>query len=189
MGPLTAISTAFTDTFNFSGRSSRSAYWWYVLFYTILCIATVAIDTVMIINAIEEQGQEALYGINIFSLASTWAWIVTLPSFISLTVRRLHDAGFSGFWIFLYFVPLGAIALIILHMMPSQSVATSHGIPASAPAADRKGKAVTMDSHQRAMQGYALLFDKDKKPSAETQAARKAEISDYYRNNVLKPSA
>jgi len=47
---------------------------------------------------------------------------------------------------------------------------------------------MTVDSHKRAMQGYAVLFDKDKPVTAEMQAARKAEVADYYRSRVLKAS-
>jgi hypothetical protein len=36
------------------------------------------------------------------------------------------------------------------------------------------------------MQGYGLLFDKDKQPTQQQLAARKAEVSDYYRSRVTK---
>lgn len=188
MGPITALSTALTKIFTYSGRASRSEYWWYYLACGIIGTICAAIDSVTIIKLVELHGEEALLHIRPFELASVWAWIATVPSFLSVTVRRLHDAGFSGFWLLLYIIPLGGFVLLIMHMLPSTGTTTVHGTPASGPTTDRTGKPITVDSHKRAMQGYALLFDKDKIPTPETQAARKAEISDYYRNNVLKPS-
>jgi hypothetical protein len=73
-----------------------------------------------------------------------------------------------------------------MYVLPSQNSTTVHGTPAAGPVVDRTGKPLTVDAHKRAMQGYALLLDKDKRPSPEQQAARKAEIGDYYRTHVLK---
>lgn len=140
----------------------------------------------MLSELVAQQGQQALFNLGIFDFASTYAWIVTLPTFISVTARRLHDAGFSGFWIILYFIPVGGLALMGMHIMPSDNRTIAYGTPAAAPAPSVSGKAVPMDSHKRAMQGYAVLFDKDKKISPTEQAARKAEMSDYYRTQVLK---
>lgn len=191
MGPLSAIGTAFAKTFTYKGRASRSEYWWYWALYTLVLVVCAAIDTVMILRLVEEQGQQAAFAFGVFDLTSVYAWIILVPPFISLTIRRLHDAGFSGFWFLLYLVPFGGLALLVMHIWPSSRATTVHGTPAAGPATDPTGKPVTKDAHQRAMQGYALLFDKDKAPSAETKAARKAEISDYYRKQVLKsaPSA
>jgi uncharacterized membrane protein YhaH (DUF805 family) len=187
MGPITAISTVLSKIFTYSGRASRSEYWWYYLACVLIGLVCLAIDSITIIKLVDLHGEEAMFHIRPLQLATVWAWIATVPPYISVTVRRLHDAGFSGFWTLLYFVPLGGLVLVILHILPSQGTTTAHGTPASGPVVDRTGKPVTADAHQRAMQGYALLFDKDKKPSPQMQAARKAEISDYYRNNVLKP--
>lgn len=41
---------------------------------------------------------------------------------ISAGVRRLHDAGFSGLFMFLAFIPLGNLIGFILLLMPSQKV-------------------------------------------------------------------
>jgi uncharacterized membrane protein YhaH (DUF805 family) len=36
------------------------------------------------------------------------------------SVRRLRDAGFSPWWIFIYFVPFGGLALFVMHCQPSK---------------------------------------------------------------------
>ena len=186
MGPLNAISTVFAKTFTFSGRASRSEYWWFFAFYFIGSIVCLAIDAAMVLPVVQALGPQAIEVISPLSFASIWFAIAMSIPYLSLSVRRLHDAGFSGFWTLLYFLPFGALVLLIMHALASQNTTTVHGTPAAQPKADAAGKAVPVDQHKRAMQGYALLFDKDKKPTAQQQAERKAEISDYYRSKVLK---
>ena len=186
MGPLTAISTAFAKTFTYSGRASRSEYWWYSLFYFLVCLVCAFLDTMTMIGLVQEHGEQAFTLGALLTLKSLYACIILIPPFLSLSVRRLHDAGFSGFWMLICFVPVGGLVLLVMHIFPSTESTTVHGTPASKQRMDHKGKPLTPDAHHRAMQGYALLFEKDKRPSPETQAARKAEIADYYRNQVLK---
>ena len=191
IGPITAISTVFAKTFTYSGRASRSEYWWYMLFYTVVCLVCVAIDTFTIVALVQEQGEQAIVPETALKMTSLYAYLLLALPFLCVTVRRLHDAGFSGFWTLAYFIPLGAFVLLVMHILPSAQSTTAHGTPASGTASDHKGKPVSADAHKRAMQGYALLFDKDKTPSPEIQAARKAEVADSYRTRVLKsaPSA
>ncbi len=40
---------------------------------------------------------------------------------ISLTTRRLHDIGKSGWWQLLVFIPLGVVVLLVFLLMPSQN--------------------------------------------------------------------
>ncbi|MEP1793024.1 DUF805 domain-containing protein [Parasphingorhabdus sp.] len=191
MGPITAISTVLCKTFTYSGRASRSEYWWYYLACFILAFICLTVDSFAVLKLVALHGDEALLHAKPFAFTTLWALVATAPAFLSVTVRRLHDAGFSGFWTLLNFVPLGALVLVILHMLPSRGSTTVHGTPAAGPKTSANGRPLTVDAHKRAMQGYALLYDTDKTPTPEMQAARKAEISDYYRNNVLKaaPSA
>lgn len=189
MGPFSAVTTAFVKTLSFSGRASRSEYWWYSLFYFIACMVATFVDIRMVAALVESQGEQALYAIDPLKLVSLWTSLLFFIPMFSLSIRRLHDAGFSGFWMLLYFIPVAGLALLILHMLPSEGRTTAYGAPAAGPVKDPSGRPVSVDAHKRAMQGYAVLFDKDKQVSPEMQAARKAEISDYYRSKVLKPAA
>lgn len=46
-------------------------------------------------------------------LTIIWCLIILLPS-LAVTVRRLHDAGYSGWFYFISFIPLiGAILLFV----------------------------------------------------------------------------
>jgi uncharacterized membrane protein YhaH (DUF805 family) len=97
MGFGQAISSGFSNYVNFSGRSCRSEYWFWVLFVLIADIVAIAIDA-----AIGKQIISSLFGL-----------AVLLPG-LAVTVRRLHDLDRTGWWIFLGLIPLvGAIILII----------------------------------------------------------------------------
>ena len=98
-----AISEGFRNMFNYRGRASLSAYWWFFLFAALvgggIGIIAASISTapglIMVVNLV----------IFILSL------LVVLP----LIVRRLHDQDKSGFWFFIDFVPLiGVIWLLAL---------------------------------------------------------------------------
>lgn len=94
----------------FSGRSRRSEYWYFILFYLIIYIVLAFIDRVTgTFNA--ESGAGLLTGI--FALA------LLIPS-IAVSVRRLHDTDRSGWWLLIGFIPLiGAIVLIVFFVQDS----------------------------------------------------------------------
>ncbi len=93
----------------FKGRASRSQYWWFVLFafliqslVTLICIVS---------NLRPEELMIAAFCVSAALL---------LPS-LGLTVRRLHDIGKGGGWIFISCVPfIGGIWLLILMLTPGE---------------------------------------------------------------------
>jgi len=100
-----AIKLAFANSFVYTGRASRSAYWWYALFAAILYI----IADVIFLRAIGGGGGFAIY--TLFALAML---IVSLP----LAVRRLHDTDRSGFWLFLSLIPIvGGIVVLVFVLL------------------------------------------------------------------------
>ncbi len=107
-----AVTRALTINYcNFSGRSSRSEYWWFTLFNIIVGAAI----------GIVFSGTFA----EILSGLETLAFL--LPG-IGLGVRRLHDIGKSGWWLLLCFIPLiGQIILIIWFCQESQPFDNQYG--------------------------------------------------------------
>jgi uncharacterized membrane protein YhaH (DUF805 family) len=96
-----AIQSGFSNYVNFSGRAARSEYWFWIVFYLLAVVGTLAIDTMIGFRLT----------LSIFAIA------VLLPT-IAVQVRRLHDLDRTGWWILLHFVPLvGAIVLIIWYCM------------------------------------------------------------------------
>lgn len=75
---LDAIVFGFQNYFNFRGRSRRSEFWWFVLFSQL----------VNLISWIPIVGW--LIGILFF--------LITIVPMISVTTRRLHDIGKSGWY-------------------------------------------------------------------------------------------
>lgn len=113
-----AYSRFWRKGLTFSGRASRSEFWKVASIHLVLLVL--------------------VYGFVYFSeyvyyYAGTWAvWIfllamlayslaATIPGF-AITVRRLHDANYSGAMLLLCFVPfVGPFILLILYAMPSHA--------------------------------------------------------------------
>lgn len=98
-----AISNAISNIVQWEGRASRSSFWWFAL---ALWIAS------FIASLIAGQiGGNAL------------SYVVSVLVFLiglSLSIRRLHDTGRSGWWNLLYLVPcVGFIVLIVFWVMDS----------------------------------------------------------------------
>lgn len=97
---------------DFGGRARRKEYWMFVL-VNILITAILGILS-------------ALINVPIISVIYSLATIV--PS-LAVTVRRLHDIGKSGLWIFINFIPIiGGIWLLILLCTEGSSTANQYGI-------------------------------------------------------------
>lgn len=108
-----AIKRAFSQYCCFTGRASRSEYWWFSLF-------TFIVSTVL--EAI--LGTQSNFAISIISL---WGLVTFLPS-LGLTFRRLHDTNRSGWNILWALLPLvGAIILIVFFCKPSDPEANKYG--------------------------------------------------------------
>jgi uncharacterized membrane protein YhaH (DUF805 family) len=105
MEPLiSAFVSAWQRAFDYSGRSRRPDYWWFVL-------ANIIISFVLLL---------------LNSAASFFGWIYSIYTLASivpslpLSIRRLRDAGKPWPWIFISLIPIiGGIWLIYLLCQPS----------------------------------------------------------------------
>ncbi len=86
MGMIEATRTCFRKYFTFSGRASRSEYWYFFLFCFLVSIFTGVIDGVVFGNASDGPVN------GIFSL-------LTLIPLLSAGWRRMHDSGRSGLYL------------------------------------------------------------------------------------------
>ncbi|MED5485035.1 MAG: DUF805 domain-containing protein [Candidatus Thermoplasmatota archaeon] len=106
MGFMDAIKTCITEKYvDFSGRASRSEFWWFQLFMFLLQMGLFVLQMV------------ALFSFPEIFTAIYWVTVVVslglfLPS-LSVSVRRLHDIGKSG-WYFLLIIPLSIICIGII---------------------------------------------------------------------------
>lgn len=191
-GPLSALNLAFVHVFSFRGRATRAEFWWVTLLFMLFGMAATYFDTLMLVDVLTAQDPITILALSPFDFYSVYFFVITAIPHSSLAVRRLHDAGYSGFWLIIFAVPLiGQSILLVMFCMPTSSKTSHYGTPKGQGAVPGRGKLITVDVHGRAMQGYATLFECNKPVTQEMLAARKAEISDYYRNKVLKsaPSA
>lgn len=111
----------------FSGRARRSEYWFFVLFNLIFSIVAIILDnllgTTFNITSIDGQQIPIFYGY----IYLIYALFVFLPS-LAVLVRRLHDTGKSGWFIFISLIPIvGAIWLLVLTFMDSVYGANKYG--------------------------------------------------------------
>ncbi|HEX3361153.1 MAG TPA: DUF805 domain-containing protein [Solirubrobacterales bacterium] len=92
-----AVRDGLSKYVQFDGRSSRSAYWWFYLFYILVFIGASIID--------------AIAKTPVFGFLAVLGLL--LPS-LSVLVRRLHDTDRSGWWVLISFVPIvGTIVVIV----------------------------------------------------------------------------
>lgn len=120
----------------FTGRASRSEYWWWTLIAGVVSIVLNIITSVggaagatTDAAGTTVPGPGALVGI---ILLAVWGLAVIVPS-LALIVRRLHDVNFSGWMILIGLVPfLGALALLVFMILPSKPEGQRFDAPAAA---------------------------------------------------------
>jgi uncharacterized membrane protein YhaH (DUF805 family) len=95
-----AISSGFQNYVNFSGRASRSAYWYWTLFAVLMSIASKLLD-VMLFPGFDTSPINTLVGLALF-----------LPG-LSIAVRRLHDLDRTGWWLLIILTLIGILVLLI----------------------------------------------------------------------------
>ena len=100
---------------NFSGRARRKEYWMYVLVQSIIMIGLMILDSVLGLD-FELQGISLGYGY----LYLIGVIVHFIPS-LAVLVRRLHDVGKSGWFYFIFLIPIiGIIWLLVLYCTEGQ---------------------------------------------------------------------
>lgn len=108
-----AVKKTLTENYcNFSGRASRSEFWWFQLF-------------LLIVSSVASGLSYAISGNDVLS------YIINLIFFLpglGLSVRRLHDTGKSG-WLYLLnlVICIGSIILIVFYAKESDMFTNEYG--------------------------------------------------------------
>lgn len=143
-----AVKRYFKNYVKFSGRASRSEYWWAYLFNAICEIIAGSVAAVGVVLSMswtrarpihttvgydEASGQPIVYDTYPGLIKAPMAWLMVvgfvlvvvvglgllLPT-LAITWRRLHDANLSGLFWLLNLVPsLGGIAVLVLTLLGS----------------------------------------------------------------------
>lgn len=115
-----AIKRFFKKYATFSGRASRSEYWWVVLFNAIIVTVLYAFMIGLGIAGADPYTGEPGIGMLFPGLLLMLYGLATIVPTIAITVRRLHDANFSGLLYLLVLVPgIGGLVVLVLTLMPS----------------------------------------------------------------------
>lgn len=92
---------------DFKGRATRSEYWLFFLFASILGLILGLFDGAM--------GFIAFGG---YGLLTTFFFLAILIPSIAVLVRRLHDRNMSGWWALVGLIPFGGLALLVICVLP-----------------------------------------------------------------------
>ena len=95
MNFLESIQTCYKKFFDFSGRASKSEYWWFQLYNVIIYVLTFVF-----------QGDLAL----LFSILV----IANIIPTYAAAVRRIHDSDKSGWMVLIAVIPLIGLYIIVL---------------------------------------------------------------------------
>ncbi|AWH45089.1 DUF805 domain-containing protein [Stenotrophomonas sp. ZAC14A_NAIMI4_1] len=106
----------------FSGRASRSEYWWFQLFILIVFMPLHVLSFIA-----GYTGSEALAWVSMG--LGVVVWLAILVPLVSVTVRRLHDTDRSGWWYLLLLVPFANLAVLVFMLLPSTPGDNRFGAP------------------------------------------------------------
>jgi uncharacterized membrane protein YhaH (DUF805 family) len=121
---VTVYLETFEKAFRFDGRATRREYWTFIGVSILLGVPIALLD-----------GMLGLYdpGFGMGPFTGLYFILIFVPS-LSLSVRRLHDIDFNGWWFFVGLIPfVGGIIQLILSLWQGTPGPNRYG---AAPGAD-----------------------------------------------------
>ncbi|MEU9025273.1 DUF805 domain-containing protein [Actinomadura sp. NPDC048394] len=112
-----AVKRGFRRAFDWSGRASRSEFWFLVLasaMFLVLCVLIGAIS-------------------HFWPIMVAWPLLFAVPT-LSAGARRLHDTDRSAVWLLMPFVPYGGLVLMIFYCLPGTLGPNRYGRPSDSAA-------------------------------------------------------
>jgi len=118
-----AVRRFFKKYATFSGRASRSEYWWWVLASFLVGFV---LQLLIVFTGGARMNPDGLweiqggFGVVFVVLYVIWGLAIIIPG-LALLVRRLHDSDHSAWWLLIYLIPLvGAIVLFVFTLLASK---------------------------------------------------------------------
>ena len=119
--PVQAVQRFFKKYATFSGRASRSEYWWWAL---ASFIVTIVLELVYVglgfAGASTDASGRTVPGAGAVIgaiLLVVWGLGIIVPG-LALAVRRLHDANMSGWFLLIVLVPaVGSLAVLVFMIL------------------------------------------------------------------------
>lgn len=112
VGPVPAIRAVLKDYATFTGRSPRSEFWWFTGIGVILSAPVYTFGYT--------------WDLGWYALADIVLVATLLPTYAVL-VRRLHDAGHSGKWLWIILTGVGLLVLLLFALLPSHPKGDAYG--------------------------------------------------------------
>ncbi|WP_422935446.1 DUF805 domain-containing protein [Sinomonas sp. P47F7] len=120
-GPVQAVKRFFRKYATFSGRASRSEYWWWVLAQYVITFVFLVLYLVLgFVGATTAEDGTTVPGPGLFvGVALLFLWLLgSIVPGIALVVRRLHDINLSGWIALVLLVPgVGGILILIFSLL------------------------------------------------------------------------
>lgn len=118
MNFIQSVKKCLKEYATFSGRASRSEFWWFYLFYILVHIVAAIICSALHSSHDVQQGVSLLLSL-----------LLIIPM-LAVGARRLHDIGHSGWWQLLCFTIIGCLWLIYWWIRGTSTETNEHGEPA-----------------------------------------------------------
>ena len=126
VGFCEAIKLAFKNYAKCNGRSRRSEFWYFQLFIYIIGLPLYIIMNMMTPNYYSSSSSYESYYL-VVGLFLVFILFIAIPQ-ISVSVRRLHDTGKSGFFYLVTFIPMvGGLILLYLCSVDSEQNTNEYG--------------------------------------------------------------
>ncbi|MDH0356927.1 DUF805 domain-containing protein [Morganella sp. GD04133] len=101
--------------FNFKGRARRKEYWMFTLINNAI-IVSLYLATLYFSDLYSRDFNTISLVLTVFFVIYI---IVTFIPSLSVTVRRLHDTGRSGWWLLALLIPFGGIIIFVFSCLDS----------------------------------------------------------------------
>lgn len=110
-----AVMFCFSRYAEFTGRASRTQFWFFTLFVILVDIVLNFFELILFRDS------------NIHILTILWFLATVIPH-LAVGSRRLHDIGQSGWLQLLWIIPcVGFIIMIVLYAMPTKPGENKYG--------------------------------------------------------------
>jgi uncharacterized membrane protein YhaH (DUF805 family) len=113
------IGTLKNKYVDFSGRATRSEFWYFILFFVVLSFIINLLDSFFINPVL--LGMTPMEASKGGMLSMLFSLAMLLPQ-ISLGVRRLHDIGKTGWWMLVGLIPFfGWLVMVYFFVTDSEA--------------------------------------------------------------------
>lgn len=132
----------------FSGRARRTEYWMFQLVNFFAALAFVLIFVALMPSTTGDGEKPVALMVWVF-LFCAYVLATMIPG-LAVSVRRLHDVDLSGWWLLLSFIPMGGLAIFVLHVLDGTPRPNRYG-------PDPKGRGFSPNAMQYAPYGTQAI--------------------------------